>query len=117
MRTDFATRPKYCGLFKTPSLRNVARRRVFFHNGVFRSLRQVIEFYVERDTDPAKWYPREADGRLRKYDDLPARYHANVNTEPPFGGAPGGRPALDAAEIDALIAFLDTLTDGYVPGG
>jgi len=26
---------KYCGLFKTPTLRNVATRGVFFHNGRF----------------------------------------------------------------------------------
>ena len=35
LRTDLATRAEYCGLFKTPTLRNVALRRVFFHNGAF----------------------------------------------------------------------------------
>ncbi len=89
---------------------------VFFHNGVFTSLRQVIEFYVERDTDPAKWYPRDAEGRVHKYDDLPVRYHANINVEPPFGGRPGARPALDTVETDHIIAFLNTLTDGYALG-
>jgi len=33
---------KYCGMFKTPTLRNVAVRKVFFHNGQFKSLRDVI---------------------------------------------------------------------------
>ncbi len=42
-------------------LRNVALRQSFFHNGVLHSLREAIAFYVERDTDPAKWYPRDAD--------------------------------------------------------
>jgi cytochrome c peroxidase len=71
LRRDLADRGEYCGMFKSPSLRNVALRRAFFHNGVFRTLRQVLEFYVERDTHPEKWYPREADGTVRKYDDLP----------------------------------------------
>ena len=61
LRRDLAGRGEYCGLFRTPTLRNVALRRAFFHNGVFHTLRQVLEFYVERDTNPEKWYPR--DGR------------------------------------------------------
>jgi cytochrome c peroxidase len=112
-RKDFRDRPEYCGLFKTPSLRNVARRQVFMHNGVFTSLKQVMEFYVERDTDPGKWYAKNPDGTVDKYDDLPAQYHDNVNTDPPFDRKPGDKPALDAAEIDDVIAFLGTLTDGY----
>ena len=108
MRKDLADHPEYCGLFKTPTLRNVALRQSFFHNGVFHTLRQAIEFYVQRETDPAKWYGRT------KYDDLPAQYRANVNIEPPFDRRPGDAPALDDAEIDDLIAFLQTLTDGYV---
>lgn len=114
-RTDFRDRPEYCGLFKTPSLRNVTRRQVFMHNGVFHSLKQVMEFYVERDTDPGKWYPHGADGTVEKYDDLPAIYHDNINVDPPFDRKPGQAPALNAAEIDDVIAFLGTLNDGYQP--
>jgi cytochrome c peroxidase len=114
-RTDLAAHAEYCGLFKTPTLRNVATRMTFFHNGVFHSLRQVIEFYVQRDTDPGKWYPRKRDGGVDKYDDLPAPYLANLNTDPPFDRHPGDAPALDDAEIGDLIAFLETLTDGYAP--
>jgi cytochrome c peroxidase len=112
-RTDFKDRAEYCGLFKTPSLRNVALKQSFMHNGVFHSLREVMEFYVERDTDPGKWYGRTADGTVDKYDDLPVAYRDNVNTDPPFDRKPGDKPALDAAEIDDVIAFLGTLTDGY----
>lgn len=115
LRTDLAGHAGYCGLFKTPTLRNVATRQTFFHNGVFRTLRQAIEFYVQRDTHPEKWYARNPDGGVNKYDDLPAAYHANVNTDPPFDRHPGDAPALDDAEIDDLIAFLQTLTDGFVP--
>ena len=112
-RTDFLDRADYCGLFKTPSLRNVALRQSFMHNGVFHSLREVMEFYVERDTDPGKWYAHRADGTVEKYDDLPVIYHGNVNVDPPFDRKPGQPPALDAQEIGDVIAFLGTLTDGY----
>ncbi len=113
LRRDLADRGEYCGMFKSPSLRNVALRRAFFHNGVFHTLRQVMEFYVQRDTDPEKWYPRDADGTVRKFDDLPMQYHANVNVEPPFDRHLGDRPRLSSEEIDDVIAFLQTLTDGY----
>jgi cytochrome c peroxidase len=116
LRRDLSDRGEYCGMFKSPSLRNVALRRAFFHNGVFRTLRQVMEFYVERDTRPEKWYPREADGTVRKFDDLPTQYHANVNIEPPFDRHIGDQPRLSGEEIDDIIAFLQTLTDGYRGG-
>ncbi len=113
LRTDLAGRAEYCGRFITPTLRNVALRQTFFHNGAIHSLRDAIIFYVERDTDPGKWYPRDATGQILKFDDLPQRYRNNVNSDPPFGGHPGERPALSASEIDDIIAFLNTLIDGY----
>jgi cytochrome c peroxidase len=100
LRSDLADRDEYCGLFRTPSLRNVALRRTFFHNGIVHSLREAIAFYVERDTDPGKWYPRDAGGRVRKYDDLPAHYHRNINDDPPSYGFRPGRGQHDA--LDAL---------------
>lgn len=115
LRTDLSGNSEYCGRFITPTLRNVALRQSFFHNGVVHSLREAVVFYVERDTDPAKWYPRDADGRVQKFDDLPAAYHANINMELPFGGRPGDAPKLSASEIDDVVAFLNTLTDGYQP--
>jgi cytochrome c peroxidase len=113
LRTDLAGRSEYCGRFVTPTLRNVALRQTFFHNGKFHDLRDAIAFYVGRDTDPGQWYPRDAEGRVQKFNDLPAAYRANVNTEPPFGGKPGDPPRLSASEIDDIAAFLNTLTDGY----
>src|SRR5262249_36390003 len=47
----------YCGMFRVPTLRNVATRKVFFHNGVIHSLEQVLRFYNTRDTMPEIWYP------------------------------------------------------------
>lgn len=110
-RTDLTQHKEYCGAFKTPSLRNVARRKVFFHNGSFTSLEQVLRFYVQRDTAPQKWYPKDKHGKVRKYDDLPPGMAANVNGEAPFGRQPGQAPALNEREIADVIAFLHTLTD------
>ncbi|CAM4075961.1 cytochrome-c peroxidase [Bordetella bronchialis] len=112
-RKDLAGHPEYCGLFRSPTLRNVATRKVFFHNGVFHTLREVVAFYATRDVQPERWYPRRADGTVDKFNDLPARYRDNVNMDPPFGGKPGGQPALTPQEIDDVVAFLGTLTDGY----
>ncbi|WP_257217368.1 cytochrome-c peroxidase [Janthinobacterium sp. BJB301] len=112
-RTDLMEHKEYCGSFKTPSLRNVALRKVFFHNGSFDSLEQVLRFYVQRDTAPQKWYPADKHGKVRKYDDLPPGLVANVNVEAPFDRQPGQAPALNETEIADVIAFLHTLTDGY----
>jgi cytochrome c peroxidase len=114
LRTDLKDRPEYCGLFRTPSLRNAAVRRVFFHNGAFHRLEDAVRFYAERDTDPQKWYPHGPDGRVSKFDDLPAKYRSNVDREPPFDRHRGGRPALSETDIGDIVAFLNTLTDGYL---
>ena len=115
LRTDFLKREDYCGLFRTPTLRNVALRQTFFHNGAVHSLRDAVRFYVERETRPERWYPRKADGSIDKYDDLPETATANVNMDPPFDRKAGDAPALTPAEIDDVVAFLGTLTDGYEP--
>jgi cytochrome c peroxidase len=113
LRRDLAGRKDYCGLFKTPTLRNVALRVTFFHNGLVHNLHDAVAFYVERDTGPERWYPREPSGKVRKFDDLPAKYHGNINNEPPFGPRPGNEPVLSPSDIDDIVAFLRTLTDGY----
>ncbi len=83
----------------------------FFHNGVIHSLEEAIRFYAQRDTAPQRWYGRAANGVVRKFDDLPAQYHANINNEAPFGQKPGDKPSLTEAEIRDVAAFLRTLTD------
>jgi cytochrome c peroxidase len=114
-RKDLAAHKEYCGEFRVPSLRNTASRRAFFHNGTFHRLDQVIEFYVERDTNPGKWYPKvDGGGHFDAFDDVPADYRKNVNRDPPFGGEPGAAPALNRAEIRDVVAFLKTLTDADV---
>ncbi|MCW0182858.1 MAG: c-type cytochrome [Zavarzinia sp.] len=90
------------GRFKVPSLRNVAVTGPYMHNGVFKDLRTVILFYNKYNTkaerrqiDPETgrpWAPPEVADNL-----------ARVELET--------GPALDDRRIEALIAFLRTLTD------
>jgi len=84
---------EYNGQFKVPTLRNVALTAPYMHNGVFSSLREVVDFYNARDVDP-KWGAPEVP--------------ENVNrTEL-------GNLGLAPQEVDALVAFMNTLTDGYI---
>jgi cytochrome c peroxidase len=122
-----------CGQFKVPTLRNIAVTAPYFHNGRFASLKDAIGFYVRRDTNPEQWYPTTASGDSTKFDDLPALYGGqflvnintigsdngyvgNVNTaEIPYNRKLGGTAALSDSEINDVITFLCTLTDGYDP--
>jgi len=127
---------QFCGMFKTPTLRNVATRGAFFHNGVIHSLEQAIRFYNTRDTNPEIWYPtvggtpkarpdadfpmyglittQYAGGTVLKFDDLPAAYRVNIDTQMPLDGRkPGSTPPLTEGDIADLVCFLKTLTDGY----
>jgi cytochrome c peroxidase len=122
-----------CGQFKVPTLRNIALTAPYFHNGQFATLSKAIGFYVRRDTNPDQFYPTAADGSVAKFDDLPslyggqfivninlpgsdAGYPGNVNTgEIPYNRVLREQPALDADEINDMITFLCTLTDGYDP--
>jgi cytochrome c peroxidase len=128
----------FCGMFKTPTLRNVATRTVFFHNGVIHSLEQAIRFYNTRDTHPEIWYPtaggaaRAANdpafptyglittqydgGTVQKYNDMPSAYATNIDPQVPLDGrAAGSAPPMTEQNISDLICFLGTLTDGYRP--
>ena len=98
---------KWCGSFRIPSLRNVAVRQRFMHNGAFSKLRDVVAFYATRSTNPERWYPPGA-----QYDDVPAQFRKNVNvTSLPYNRVEGEKPPLDDEDIDAIVAFLQTLTD------
>jgi cytochrome c peroxidase len=112
LRTDQAKETKYCGLFKTPTLRNVATRRVFFHNGRFHSLKEALRFYVQRDTNPQLWYPKSSSGVVDTFDDLPPSLRRNIDViDEPLTRKKGESPVWSEAEIEDVIAFLETLTD------
>jgi len=110
-RQDLATRTDLCGAFKVPSLRNVAKRKRFFHNGKFTTLEEVVDFYVTRDTDSTRWYKNILGLFDFLYNDLPSDERQNVNvTEGPYNRS-GQEPALSVDERRDLIAFLKTLSD------
>jgi len=101
-------------MFKTPTLRNVATRRAFFHNGRFHALEDAVRFYVRRDTDAEHWFPKSARGAIDKFDDLPRGLRGNVDTiTAPLDRRRGQPTVWNDAEIADVVAFLKTLTDGY----
>ncbi len=81
------------GKVKVPTLRNIAVTSPYMHNGVFGSLTQVVDFYNTRDNVSSNWpAPEVAE---------------NVNIDEL------GDLGLNETEITALVAFMETLTDGY----
>jgi cytochrome c peroxidase len=90
--------PALRGKFRVPTLRNIALTAPYMHNGVFTDLRTVLEFYNTRDTNPARW---SAIGQTEVPETV---NHAEL-----------GNLRLDEHELDALLAFLNTLTDGFTP--
>ena len=98
---------QFCGTFRVVTLRNVAERRAFMHNGVFRDLREVVGFYATRNSNPQRWY-----GPAGVPNDLPAAYVGNIlHDRPPFNRTPEAGPALTRTEVDDIVAFLHTLSD------
>lgn len=83
------------GKFKVSSLRNIAKTAPYMHNGVFTSLKEVVDFYNTRDTD-GKWAKPEIA--------------ATMNTEEL------GDLGLSDQEVDDIVVFLRTLSDGYELG-
>jgi cytochrome c peroxidase len=76
------------GRFKAPSLRNIAIRPPYMHDGRFNTLREVVEFY-NSGVQPNP----NLDMRLRDRDRGPLRMN------------------LSPAQIDALLSYLATFTD------
>lgn len=90
------------GKFKVPGLRNVAVTGPYMHNGVFKDLRTVVLFYNKYNThNPARLINPETGQPF-----APPEVDANISLEKLQIG-----PALDDRRIDALVAFLKTLTD------
>jgi cytochrome c peroxidase len=93
------------GKHKVPTVRNVDLRsgagfpKAFMHNGVLKSLEEVVHFYNTRDVPEEGWPPPEVD--------------RNVNRDI-LEGVPLGNLELDAAAEAAIVAFLATLSDGYL---
>lgn len=114
VRTDLAHRTDLCGMFKVPTLRNVALTAPYFHNGAMSTLEEVVSFYATRDSDPARWYPT-VNGVVQRFNDLPTAYRGNVTQQAPFGPPPVGGPRLSPQDVQDIVSFLRTLSDGFTP--
>lgn len=78
------------GKFKTPHLRNVELTAPYMHNGLFNTLKEVVQFYNTRD--------------------IPGLWPAPEVTENLVTGMVGDLGLSDEEE-DAIVAFMETLTD------
>lgn len=87
----FLDDPAEAGKFRVPTLRNVAVTQPYLHNGVFKTLYQVVTFYNTRDIAP--WPEPEVT--------------ENVNRDEM------GDLGLTNQEVEDIVAFLETLTDGW----
>lgn len=91
--------PENYGKHKVPTLRNVDLRpssgfiKAYGHNGYFKSLKDIVHFYNTRDVE--EWDTAEVS--------------ANMNT------AELGNLRLTEDDEWAIVAFLKTLSDGYIP--
>ena len=102
--------PQTRGRFQVPTLRNVDKRpspdfvKAYGHNGYFKSLKEIVHFYNTRDVLPrcAVHDPREGTGCWP----VPETTD-NMNT------SKTGHLGLTDQEENALVAFLQALTDGY----
>jgi cytochrome c peroxidase len=90
--------PMENGKFRIPSLRNVAVTPPYEHNGLFKTLHEVLHFLGTRDV--AAWPPAE----------VPESVHRHVGPMPVDGRVLGNLKLTDQ-DIDDIVAFLHTLTD------
>ena len=98
---------------RVPTLRNVDKRphpafvKAYGHNGYFKSLKAIVHFYNTRDVLPRCQRDDPGEGTTC----WPApESTANMNT------SKVGRLGLSDAEEDAIVSFMQTLSDGYLPG-
>ncbi|MBI1422181.1 MAG: cytochrome C [Gammaproteobacteria bacterium] len=112
--TQFA-RANY-GKHKVPTVRNVDKRpshdfvKAYMHNGYFKTLKGLVHFYNTRDVKPACKNPLATEAEALAQQCWPAaEITDNVNSEEL------GDLKLSEDEEDAIVAFMKTLSDGYVP--
>jgi cytochrome c peroxidase len=103
--------PLFNGTFQTATLRNVDKRprpdfvKEYMHNGYLKSLKEVVHFY-----NTSQALPRCAQGSPgeKKTCWPPPEYPATLNT------TQLGNLGITSDEEDDIVAFLKTLTDGFV---
>jgi|APFre7841882724_1041349.scaffolds.fasta_scaffold06544_5 cytochrome c peroxidase len=96
------------GKFKVPTLRNIALTAAYMHNGYFATLESVVDFYNTRDMKPACVDPFTGEADALRLECWPAaEVPMNVN------GEELGNLGLSPLEVRQVVAFLETLTDGW----
>jgi cytochrome c peroxidase len=117
-----ASRPDYVafaednmGMHKVPTLRNVDLRpsddfvKAFGHNGYFKSLWSIVHFYNTRDVLPA------CPGNYTEAQALAENCWPAPEVTENVNRAELGNLGLTRTEEEAIVAFLKTLSDGYIP--
>lgn len=106
------------GKQKVPTLRNVDKRpypdfvKAYGHNGYFKSLKGIVHFYNTRDVKPSCESMNVFDATevvARANDCWPEPEVAENVNDTELGDL-----GLSGEEEDAIVAFMKTLTDGYV---
>ena len=82
------------GLFKVMTLRNIGLTAPYAHNGFFDTLQEITDFYNTRDV-PGMWPAPEVEANVN-FDEL-------------------GNLGLSLEQVEALVAFMNTLSDGWLP--
>ena len=102
----------FTGKFQTPTLRNVDKRprpdfvKAYMHNGYLKSLKEVVHFYNTRDSLPRCG----ANDPGEKTTCWPAPEYATTMNKRQLGNL-----HLTEVQENQIVAFLKTLTDGFVP--
>ena len=105
------------GAVQTPTLRNVDLRpglpshafvKAYMHNGYFKSLKEVVHFYNTRNKYQVQ-PGQTCEGKRLNIDCFPPP-DINENLDMSVGDL-----QLSDHEEDQIVAFLETLTDGYNP--
>ena len=97
---------------QVPTLRNVDKRpypsfvKAYMHNGYFTSLKSIVHFYNTRDALPCCQPHDVGEGTTC--------WPAPESTEN-MNKSRVGRLGLSDAEEDAIVSFMQTLTDGFMP--
>ena len=94
--------PAQAGKFKVPTLRNVAITGPYMHNGVFKDLRTVVLFYNKYNSRSRARQINPETGETWQAPEV----DQNISLKELESG-----PALTDQRIDALVAFMKTLTD------
>ena len=114
-----AQAPNFVGRFQVATLRNVALHpggpgyfKAYMHNGIFKNLKDVVHFYNTRDVLPGCGPIGPAGINPPVGVTCWPAPETPQNVNHPLTGNLG----LSNDEEDAIVAFMNTLSDGYTPG-